>query len=144
MILNENNVDSFSELVAFDEGLVDKITKSPLDYVFILSPEEWAEWLTLHAAVGRKLFSLSSLDERWKVLTDFAKKHKAKPSVILSILSAHPDIGRYKIGNLTANVLGNCCAVFFTPLEMAEKRAKEVELSIRSFKKAQAKKQSLS
>ena len=139
LILHEQLEQSFSELTQFNLGiLVEQISKSPEDYVFILSITEWNQWLELHMKIDKELRAIKSSDERWERLLRFTKENEANLFSIISVVSALPNVGNsFKIGTLTQNVLGDCCAVFFTKPSQEQKTAHEVLKQILKFRAEQ-------
>ncbi len=128
MVLREELDESFSQVERGNPSvLIDHISESPEDYIFILSIEEWGQWVELHQKVVKVLRAIKSDDEWWKRLSQFAKENEANPSSLISIVSVFPDVRKsFKIGSLTQDALGDCCAVFFTRPRREQKRADEV------------------
>ena len=146
MILEEGLTKSYTSLEEIDYAqLAMKIADSPEDYVFLLTPEEWSEWLELYATLGKAVLSAKTLDVKREVLSDFAEKSASNPLSLICLLSAHPKISNiYKFGNLTKFALGDCYAIFFAKEEQLVERSEGVKKAIFQFRKEQLKKPPLS
>ncbi|MFC1927359.1 hypothetical protein ACFLW7_02125 [Chloroflexota bacterium] len=145
MILEEGLTKSYTsyEQLGFAQfGM--QIADSPEDYIFLLTPKEWDEWLELYATLGKALLSVKTLDAKSKVLDDFAEKNASNPLSLICIVSTHPKFGNYKLGNLTPYALGDCYAIFFGKEEQIMKRSDEVTRRVLQFREEQAKKPPLS
>lgn len=126
-------------------GLGDKIVQSPEDYIFVLSPDEWDEWLELHASTSKRLLKMQTTEEKWQVLSIFIEENRENPLAIIILVSSHPAIGKsYKLGSLTLSVLGDCYAIFFAKEEQVMERTEEVTREIFRIRKRQGDKPYLS
>ena len=121
-----------------------EIVDSPEDYVFLLTTEEWNEWLKLYAKLGKALLTTKTLDVRLELISDFAKKNASNPLSLICIVSTHPKFGNYKLGNLTPYALGDCYAIFFAKEEQVIERSEEIKREIFQFREEQANKPPLS
>ena len=141
LIFEEGLTKSFTSFEVFDLAkLGRKIIESPEDYIFILSSEEWMQWLKLYTKLGQTLLKTKTSDEIQRKLGDFAEDNKSNPLAFICIMSAHPKIGSsYKIGSLTQFALGNCCAIFFAREERVMERSEEVKREIFRFREEQVK-----
>ena len=146
MIMHEGLRQSYTELATVNFGeLAERVSKSPEDYVFILSIKEWREWLKLHQGMLATLRALKSDEERWNRMGQFATEHHTNPTSLISIISIYPSIGAsHKIAVLTENALKDCCAVFFAKAGQEMKRAEQVQIDVLRFRAEQARKPPLS
>lgn len=142
MVFGEGLINSFTSLQTVDLAkLARKVIQSPEDYVFILLPSEWSEWLKLHLSMGRMLLATRTTEEKWQKISNFAEENKTNPLSLISLISAHPDFGSsHKIGILTPYILGDCYAAFFAKEERVTERSEEVKQEIFRFREEQANK----
>ena len=148
------------EIIVFEQGLAnpftsletmnlaklaDKIVQSSEDYVFVLSPDEWSKWRDLHASTSKRLLKRRTTEEKWQVLSLFIEENRENSLALISLVSAHPTIGKsYKLESLTPSVLGDCYAIFFAKEEQVMERSEEVTREISRIKERQGNKPSLS
>ena len=145
MILEEGLTKSYTSWQKVDlVQLGMKIADSPEDYIFLLTPEEWNEWLKLYLPLGKALLATKTLDAKTELINDFAEKNASNPLSLICIVSTHPKFGNYKLGNLTPYALGDCYAIFFAKEEQVMERAEEVTRKIFQFREEQANKPPLS
>ena len=146
MVFEERLTKSYISCGQLDSAQLGmEIGDSPEDYVFLLTTEEWNEWLKLYLTLSKTVFATKILEARLEVLDNFVKTNASNPLSLICLLSAHPKISDiYKLGNLTPHVLGDCYAIFFAKEEQLMRRSEEVTRKIFQFREEQLKKPPLS
>jgi hypothetical protein len=145
MILEEGVTKSYTSWQPVDLAqLAIEIVESPEDYVFLLTPEEWSEWLELYAKLGKALLASKTLDAKMEVTNEFVRQNGSNPLSLICIVSTHPKFSKYKLGNLTPYALGDCYAIFFGEEKEILKRSDEVTRKTLQFREEQLRKPPMS
>lgn len=146
MVFEEGLTRSYTSFETVDwVEFTKNVEKLPEDYVFILSPEEWNQWLELYLGLAKTLKAAGNPSKAMGKLTDFAKENKSNPLTVICLLSARPKIGNaYKVGSVMQAALGDCCAIYFAKVGQETTRGDEVRRAVINFRHEQAQRPPLS
>jgi len=146
MMMEEDLVSSYSSYEKVDWlTFGQEFEEAPEDYVFILSPTEFNEWLLLHQTFMKGVKAQKTKMDQMDLLSRFTKEHRNNLVSIITFLSASPNIDKtYKIGIVTEVSLGDCYAIFLTKPDQETSRGREVTGAVFRFRADQRQKPSLS